>query len=123
MVVIQYLKCPVAVMSACGLVGWMSKLTLFRRSTFRVGTHCPLGWQRNLVFEDHLGIHLVQAETSLVRRYICSSNLLRLCLKLSYVFCSSSGSQVGFHETSTILKVDTAFLFILIQIYTGRAGP
>ena len=54
---------------------------------------------------------------------ICSSNLLRLCLKLSYVFCSSSGSQVGFHETSTILKVDTAFLFILIQIYTGRAGP
>ena len=27
MVVIRYSQCPVAVMSACGLVGWMSKLT------------------------------------------------------------------------------------------------
>ena len=26
-----------------------------------------LGWQRTLVFEDHLGVHLVQAEISLVR--------------------------------------------------------
>jgi len=47
-------------------------------------------------------------------------------LKLSQVICSSSGSQVGFHETSStisFLKVDTAFLFILIQIDTGRASP
>ena len=35
----------------------------------RVGTYCPLGWQTTSVFEDHLGVHLVQAEISLVRRY------------------------------------------------------
>jgi len=69
MVVIQYSQCPVAVMSAFGLVGWMSKLTCFKDRHCRVGTCYPLGWQRTLVFEDHLGVHLVQAEISLVRRY------------------------------------------------------
>ena len=69
MVVIQYSQCPVAVMSACGLVVWMSKLTLFQNRHCRVGTCCPLGWQRTLVFEDHLDVHLVQTEMSLVRRY------------------------------------------------------
>jgi hypothetical protein len=27
-----------------------------------LGMYCPLGWQRTLVFEDHLGVYLVQAE-------------------------------------------------------------
>jgi hypothetical protein len=34
---------------------------------------------------------------------ISSLYFLRLCLKLSQISCSPSGSQVGFHETSTNL--------------------
>jgi len=57
-------------MSACGLVGWMSKSQLCSEDRHcRVGTYCPLGWQRTLVFEDHLRVHLMQAEISLARRY------------------------------------------------------
>jgi hypothetical protein len=48
----------------------------------------------NFNLKDHLGIHLVRAEIKF-GAVIFSSNLLRLCLKLTHVFCSFSGSQVG----------------------------
>jgi hypothetical protein len=34
-----------------------------------------IGHDRTLVFEDHLGVHLVQAEISLVRRYALQTYL------------------------------------------------
>jgi len=55
--------------------------------------------QRTLVFEDCLGVHLCRL------RYVWRFNLLFIIfealLEASQVFCSFSGSQVGFHETST----------------------
>ena len=57
MILIQYSQCPVAVMSACGLVGWMSKLTLFQRSTLSGWYVLPSWVAENPCFEDHLGCH------------------------------------------------------------------
>jgi len=70
----------------------------------------------------------VRAEISLARWFSLQTywGSAGSCLKLSHVFFSSSGSHNwvpwDFHNLSS-LKVDTAFLFILIQIDTGRAGP
>ena len=51
-----------------------------------------------------------------LRQVWCGDMLFKLVetLKFSHVFCSSSGSQVGFHETSksSFSEMDTAFLFI-----------
>jgi hypothetical protein len=57
-------------MSACGLVGWMSKLTLFFIPKIYIVGLVIVALldgreQRTLVFEDCLGVHLVQAEICL----------------------------------------------------------
>jgi len=117
MVVIQYSQCPVAVMSACGLVGGCQSWLCSEDRHCRVGTYCPFGWQRTLIWRSFRCSS--GAGWDKFGAVICSSNLLRLCLKLSHVFCSSSGSQVGFHKTSTIslfweLRIQF-FSFWLIQ--------
>ena len=47
---------------------------------------------------------------------ICLLYLWRLCLKLSHVFCSYFGSQIGFHETftSSFLEGSNALFLLFI---------
>jgi len=117
MVVIQYSQCPVAVMSACGLdvkANFVPKIDIVGlvRIVLLDGRD-PCFW-RSLRCSSGAGWDKFGAA-------ICYSNLSRLCLKLSHVFCSSFGSQVGFHETSTIslfwkwIRLSFSFWFRLIQ--------
>jgi len=73
MVVIQY-SMPCGRNVSLWVGGWDVKADFVPKIDHcRVGTHCPLGWQRTLVFEDHLGVHLVRAEIILVRWFALHS--------------------------------------------------
>ena len=64
--VIQYSQCPVAIMSACGLVGWMVKANFVLKIAIVGLVRIALLDGREPLFL-HSGVHLVQTEISLVQ--------------------------------------------------------
>ena len=87
-------------MSACGLVGWMVKANFVLKIAI-------VGLVRIALLDGREPLFLKIIQVFIwcrLRQVWCGDMLFKLVetLKFSHVFCSSFGSQVGVHETSTI---------------------